>query len=59
MERNKERNTMGRFFVWATLISGAVAAYMMYRRGESLATIAQKTISNPMGALASEVKATF
>jgi hypothetical protein len=42
--------------VYATVISGFVAAYLMYRRGESLVSIARKTVTNPVGSLVSEVK---
>jgi hypothetical protein len=45
-----------RLILWATAISGIVAAYLMYRRGESLGTIARRTIPNPVGSLVSEVK---
>lgn len=47
---------MRRLIVWATVLSGAAAAYLMYRRGESLGTIAKNTISNPIGTFASEVR---
>jgi hypothetical protein len=42
--------------VYATVISGFVAAYLMYRRGESMVSIARKTVTNPVGSLVSEVK---
>jgi hypothetical protein len=38
------------------VVSGCVAAYLMYRRGESLGSIAKETIANPVGSLVSEVK---
>jgi hypothetical protein len=41
--------------VLATAMCGIAAACLMYRRGESLGSIAFKTVANPMGALASEV----
>jgi hypothetical protein len=47
---------MKRLLFWGTIVSGAAAAYLMYRRGESLGTIAQKTISNPIGSLTNELK---
>ncbi len=47
---------MKRLFFWATLASGAAAAYMMHRRGESFGTIAKQAVMNPMGALAKELK---
>jgi hypothetical protein len=50
-----EQKTRKKLFVLATAICGIAAAYLMYRRGESLGKIAVKTITNPMGTLASEV----
>ncbi len=47
---------MRRLFTWASLIAGVAAAYLMYRRGESLSAIATKATTNPVGALATEVK---
>jgi uncharacterized protein (DUF697 family) len=47
---------MRRFIFWASLISGAIAAYAMYQRGESLGTIAKKTTTDPIGTLVSEIK---
>jgi hypothetical protein len=41
---------------FATIASGVVAAYLMYRRGVSLGAIAKQTISSPVGSLVSEVK---
>jgi hypothetical protein len=56
-ERAMERESgMRRLILSATVISGIVAAYLMYRRGESLGTIARRTIPNPVGSLVSEVK---
>ncbi|WP_199726384.1 hypothetical protein [Acidipila sp. EB88] len=47
---------MKRLFFWGTILSGAAAAYLMYRRGESFGTIAQKAVSNPVGAFADELR---
>lgn len=47
---------MRRFFFWATLTSGAVAAYLMYRRGQSFSDIAEKTVLNPVGSLVHELR---
>ena len=55
-ERVKARSSMSKLIVYATVISGFVAAYLMYRRGESLVSIARKTVTNPVGSLVSEVK---
>jgi hypothetical protein len=46
---------MRRVLFWGTVIAGVAAAYMMYRRGESLGTIAQRTVSNPLGSLVTEL----
>ena len=45
-----------RFVFIATLVAGITAAYLMQKRGESLMTIVKKTINNPLGALAEELK---
>jgi hypothetical protein len=48
--------TLSKAILYATVISGFVAAYLMYRRGESMFSIATKTVTNPVGSLVSEVK---
>jgi hypothetical protein len=50
------RNSLQRIILLATVVSGLVAAYLMYRRGESLGSIAKQTITNPVGSLVTEVK---
>lgn len=47
---------MRKIILFATVISGVVAAYLMYRRGESLPLIAKQAITNPVGTMVSEVK---
>ena len=47
---------MKRALFWGTIIAGAVAAYLMYRRGESVGTIAVKTVTNPVGSLVTELQ---
>lgn len=47
---------MKRFFFIATIAAGVAAAYLMQKRGESLLTIMKKAVSNPLGALADELK---
>jgi hypothetical protein len=47
-----------RLLFWGTIVAGAVAAYLMYRRGESLPTIALRAVTNPVGTLVSELQAT-
>ena len=47
---------MRKLLFWGTVIAGATAAWLMYRRGESLPTIATRTLTNPVDSLMSEVK---
>jgi hypothetical protein len=49
---------MKRALFWGTIVAGAVAAYLMYRRGESMGTIAVRTVTNPVGSLVSELQTT-
>jgi hypothetical protein len=55
-KRVEAHSTFSKIIVYATVICGFVAAYLMYRRGESMISIARKTITNPVGSLVSEVK---
>ena len=55
MERETE-SPMRKIIVLATVACGVVAAYLMYRRGESLLSIASNAITNPVGSMVSEVK---
>jgi hypothetical protein len=48
--------TIKRLFFWGTVVAGATAAYLMYRRGESLGTIATKAVTNPVGSLVTELQ---
>jgi hypothetical protein len=57
-EQVETRSTFNKVILYATVISGFVAAYLMYRRGESIVTIAKNTVTNPIGSLVSEVKNT-
>jgi hypothetical protein len=47
---------MRRFLFWATVASGVITAYLMYRRGAPVPEIAQKAIGNPVGSLVNELK---
>ena len=47
---------MKRVLFWGTIVAGAVAAYMMYRRGESMGTIAVRAVTNPVGSLVTELQ---
>jgi hypothetical protein len=55
-ERIGAQSMFSKVILYATVISGFVAAYLMFRRGESLVSIARKSVSNPVGSLVSEVK---
>jgi hypothetical protein len=55
-EQVETRSTFNKVILYAAVISGFVAAYLMYRRGESIVTIAKNTVTNPIGSLVSEVK---
>jgi|HubBroStandDraft_2_1064218.scaffolds.fasta_scaffold5356988_1 hypothetical protein len=48
-------STLSKIIMYTTVISGFVAAHLMYRRGESIVSIARRTV-NPVGSLVSEVK---
>ncbi|WP_433965001.1 hypothetical protein [Tunturiibacter gelidiferens] len=55
-EQVEAHSPLSKIIVYATVVSGFVAAYLMYRRGESMMAIASKTVTNPVGSLVSEVK---
>ena len=55
-EQVEAHSTFSKIIVCATVISGFVAAYLMYKRGESMIAIARETVTNPVGSLVSEVK---
>ena len=57
-ESIETQSSMKKLIFYSAVISGFIAAYLMSRRGESLGTIAKKTITNPIGSLISEVKNT-
>lgn len=45
-----------KLIVVGSILSGVVAAYLMYRRGTPIMTIAKKTIINPVGSLVGELR---
>jgi hypothetical protein len=47
---------MRNFIIWGTIAACAVAAYLMYRRGASLTTIARDSIQHPVGSLVREAQ---
>jgi hypothetical protein len=55
-ERLEAHSSLSTVISYATVTSGFVAAYLMYRRRESMFYIARKTVTNPVGSLVSEVK---
>ena len=52
----KTASPMRKIIMLGMFVSGIVAAYLMYRRGESLPSIAKQTVTNPVGSLVTEVK---
>jgi hypothetical protein len=53
-----DRPTASRLFADLIFTVGVVAAYLMYRGGESPLSIARNTLLNPVGSLASEIQNT-
>ena len=51
-----ERSAASKLFALLSLTAGAVAAYLMYRRGKSPLAIAKNTLLNPVGSLVSELE---
>ena len=47
---------MKRMVFWGTVAAAGVAAYLMYKRGESIPTIAHRVITNPIGTFTNEVR---
>ena len=47
---------MRKLFVWGPVAAGAIAAYLMYKRGESFPSIAKKAVGNPVGSLVTELR---
>ena len=47
---------MRKAFLWVTIASGALAAYLMYKRGISLEDIAGSVVKDPFGSLFNEMK---
>ena len=48
---------MRKALFWITIGSGAVAAYLMFRRGAPLMEIAQDAVEHPFKTLVSELEA--
>ena len=51
-----KEGTVRKLIVWGSVAAGVVAAYLMYKRGTPLLTIARKTITNPVGSLVTEMR---
>ena len=47
---------MRKLLFWGSVASGTIAAYLMYKRGEGVLTIARKSTLNPVGSLVSELR---
>jgi hypothetical protein len=52
----KKKGCVRKLIVVGTVISGAVAAYLMYKRGTPLLTIVRRTVTNPVGSLVGELR---
>jgi len=59
LEETRSSSSMNKLILFATIASGVIAAYLMYKRGESIGTIAKNAITNPIGSLVTEVKNTL
>lgn len=55
-EQVKAHTTLSKVILYATVVSGFVAAYLMYRRDEFTLSIARKIVTNPVRSMVSEVK---
>jgi hypothetical protein len=51
----EKRSSFRKLIFFATVACGFIAAYLMYRRGVSLGSIARQAIMNPVGSLVNEV----
>ena len=47
---------MKKIIFWTTIISGATAAYLLFKRGVPATQIASDVISHPIGTLVNELK---
>ena len=47
---------MKRLVFWGTIAMAGTAAYLMYRRGESVFTIGKRVMNNPIGAFTEEIQ---
>jgi hypothetical protein len=47
---------MRKAFFWVTVLSGAAAAYLMYKHGKSLSDIASTVVKDPFGSFFNEIK---
>jgi hypothetical protein len=52
----KTQSSMQKVILFATVVSGLVAAYLMYRRGVPVCTIAKSAVTIPLGSLMTGVK---
>ncbi len=46
---------MRRLLFWVTVISGATAAYLMYKRGATVGEIAEDALMHPLSSLKREL----
>lgn len=53
---NRRVTIMRNVIIWATVAAGAIAAYLMYRRGESFGKIASDSVQHPVSSLVREAQ---
>jgi hypothetical protein len=51
-----KKASVGKLIFWGSILSGGVAAYLMYKRGTPLLTIVRKTVAHPVGSLVGELR---
>lgn len=47
---------MRKLFIWGSIATGVIGAYLMYRRGVPVKDILQETLRHPVRSFATEVK---
>jgi hypothetical protein len=47
---------MRKVLFWATVASGAVAAYLMLKKGEPVGQVARQVLTHPIGSLVDQVR---
>jgi len=56
IETVETESPVRKVIIYGSIIAGFIAAYLMYRLGESLTSIAKQALTNPVDSMVSEVK---